>query len=83
MPYCCTDCRSYFSVKTGTAMERSKIPLRKLGWAIYLEMTNLKGVSSMKLHRIREAFKAQGPEVMLGPVEVDETWMGGIGREPA
>ena len=26
-------------------MERSKIPLRKWGWGIYLEMTNLKGVS--------------------------------------
>ena len=32
MPYWCTDCRSYFSVKTGTAMQRSKIPLRK--WAM-------------------------------------------------
>jgi len=92
MPYWCSDCRRYFSVKTGTAMERSKLPLRKWGWAIYLEMTNLKGVSSMKLHRdlgvtqttawfmlhrIREAFAAEGPTVMLGPVEVDETYVGG------
>ena len=92
MPYRCRDCRRYFSVKTGTAMERSKIPLRKWGWAIYLEMTNLKGVSSMKLHRdlgvtqttawfmlhrIREAFAEVGPEVLIGPVEVDETYIGG------
>ena len=95
MPFRCRDCKRYFSVKTGTAMERSKVPLRKWGWAIYLEMTNLKGVSSMKLHRdldvtqttawfmlhrIREAFKATGPQVMLGPVEVDEAFVGGKDR---
>ena len=51
MPYRCRDCRQYFSLKTGTAMEDSKLPIRLWGWAIYLEMTNLKGVSSMKLSR--------------------------------
>ena len=51
MPYRCSDCRSYFSVKTGTIMEQSKLPLRKWGIAIYLHLTSLKGVSSMKLHR--------------------------------
>ena len=51
MPYRCRDCRRYFSLKTGTAMEASNIPLKKWAWAIYLELTNLKGVSSMKLHR--------------------------------
>ena len=35
MPYWCTDCRSYFSVKTGTAMQASKIPMRKWAIAIY------------------------------------------------
>ena len=51
MPYWCSDCRSYFSVKTGTAMQRSKIPLRKWAIAIYLCLTSLKTVSSMKLRR--------------------------------
>ena len=51
MPCWCTDCRSYFSVKTGTAMQRSKIPLRKWAIAIYLCLTSLKSVSSMKLRR--------------------------------
>ena len=50
-PYRCPDCKSYFSVKTGTAMERSKVPLRKWVFAIYLELTSLKGVSSLKLRR--------------------------------
>ena len=93
MPYRCRDCRGYFSVRTGTALERSKVPLRKWGIAIYLEITSLKSISSMKLHRdigvnqrtawfmlhrIREAWAAKpgGPK-FSGPVEVDETYMGG------
>lgn len=51
MPYWCADCRSYFSVRTGTAPERSKVPLRAWAIAIYLEITSLKNESSMKLHR--------------------------------
>ena len=35
----------------GTALERSKVPLQKWAIAIFLELTSLKGVSSMKLHR--------------------------------
>ena len=93
MPYWCTDCRSYFSVRTGTAIARSNVPLRKWAIAIYLCLTSLKSVSSMKLHRdigvsqptawfmlhrIREAWSGQGGnDDFSGPVEVDETYMGG------
>ena len=92
MPYRCRDCGKYFSVKTGTLMAGSPIPLLKWLYAIYLDLTSLKGVSSMKLHRdlgigqkaawymqqrIREAFVTQGPKIMTGPIEVDETYMGG------
>ena len=91
MPYWCTDCRSYFSVRTGTPMQASKVPLRKWVIAIYLCLTSLKSVSSMKLHRdigvsqptawfmlhrIREAWD-EGGGPFDGPVEVDETYMGG------
>ena len=51
MPYHCRNCRKYFSVKTGTAMADSKISLRKWAIGIYLCLTSLKSVSSMKLHR--------------------------------
>ena len=51
MPYWCKGCRSYFSVRTGTPMARSNIPLRKWAIAIYLCLTSLKSISSMKLHR--------------------------------
>ena len=93
MPYWCPDCRSYFSVRTGTAIARSNIPLRKWAIAIYLELTSLKGVSSMKLHRdlkvsqktawfmlhrIRQAWMTKDDGPRYsGPVEVDETYFGG------
>ena len=51
MPYRCLDCGRYFSVRTGTVLQCSRLPLRKWAFAIYLYVTNLKGISSMKLHR--------------------------------
>ena len=92
MPYWCTDCRKYFSVRTGTVMEESRLPLRKWVYAIYLHITSLKGVSSTKiardidihqssawhlLQRIRKAFDGNDDDLFGGPVEVDETYVGG------
>ena len=72
-------------------MEESKLSYRKWGFAIYLMVTNNKGISSMKLHRdldvrqhtawflghrLREALTVE-PELMDGPVMVDETFIGG------
>lgn len=93
MPYRCRDCKRYFSVKTGTALQSSKVPLLKWVFAIYLELTSLKGVSSMKLHRdlditqtsawymlhrIREGLVPGLKEAFNGPVEVDEAYIGGL-----
>ena len=47
----CPDCKQRFSVRTATLLEESRLPLRKWAIAIYLHLTSLKGVSSMKLHR--------------------------------
>ena len=92
MPYWCTDCRSYFSVRTGTPIARSNVPLRKWAIAIYLCLTSLKSVASMKLardigvkqstawfmlHRIREAWATERGSPFDGPIEVDETYIGG------
>lgn len=41
LKYWCPDCRRRFSVRTGTVLERSKIPLRKWAIAIYLHVTSL------------------------------------------
>ena len=98
MPYWCTDCRSYFSVRTGTAIARSNVPLRKWALAIYLCLTSLKSVSSMKLHRdlnvsqktawfmlhrLREAWASETRGAFAGPVEADETFVGGKGIQQA
>ena len=93
MTHRCRDChgRPMFSLKTGSLMEGSKLGYRIWALAIYLLSTNLKSVSSLKLHRdlgitqktawylahrIRKTFVAdKGP--FTGPVEVDETYIGG------
>ena len=90
-PFRCYDCRMDFSVKTSTVMQGSNLSLSKWALAAFLMTTNLKGVSSMKLHRdlgvtqktawhlahrIRKAWETnQG--LFSGPVEVDETYIGG------
>ncbi len=51
MPYRCRDCDKQFSVKLGTVMESSKLGYQVWAIAYYLMSTNIKGVSSMKLHR--------------------------------
>ena len=44
MPYHCGDCRNRFSVRTGTVLSHSKVPLQKWVIAIYLHLSSLKGV---------------------------------------
>ena len=87
----CRDCKSNFSIKTGTVMQSSKLPLTMWALGYYLFSTNLKGVSSMRLHRelgitqksawymahrIRKAWETNG-NLFSGPVEIDETYIGG------
>ena len=91
-PYRCRSCRKDFSVKTDTLMHGSPMGFQVWAIAIYLMTTHLKGASSMKLHRdlkitqksawylahrIRETWEDNTPAPFAGPVEVDETYMGG------
>lgn len=84
-------------MKTYSVMHKSKLSLTQWGYAVYLIITSLKGVSSMKLardlgvtqktawylgHRIRAALgkTMDGAALFQGPVEVDETYIGGSNR---
>jgi transposase-like protein len=95
MPYHCRDCRKFFSAKTGTVMQSSKLGYQKWALAIYILTTNIKGTSSMKLHRdlgigqkaawhlghrVRETWRKGTGNPFVGPVEVDETYVGGKER---
>ena len=92
LPYRCRACKKYFTVRLGTILSESPIPLRKWVIAIHLVTTNLKGVSSMKLHRdldvsqltawfmlhrIREALNSHDG-MLTGMIEVDEAYIGGL-----
>ena len=87
----CGDCKSEFTVRTGTIFERSHVPLHKWIYAIYLTCTNRNGISSVELSktigvtqktawfmqgRIREAC-GNDTSMLEGIVEVDEVYIGG------
>lgn len=89
--YRCNACLLDFTVRTGTIFERSKVPLHKWLYAMYLLVTARKGISSVKLHaqigvtqktawfmlqRLREAC-GNDPTELAGTVEIDECYIGG------
>ena len=90
-PYRCKDCRKHFSVRTNTVIAQANIPLHKFLYAVYLLSTHPKGISSVQFakqlgitqktawflaHRIRKGWEQKGG-LFAGPVEVDETYIGG------
>jgi transposase-like protein len=89
--YRCNACLSDFTVRTGTIFERSKVPLHKWLYAMYLLVTSRKGISSLQLAkqigvtqktawfmlgRLREAC-GNDPTQLSGVVEIDEVYIGG------
>ena len=86
----CRDCKKYCSVRTGTVMAETNLPIRTWFLAIYFMHTSRKGVSALQLqkmldvsyeaawflcHRIREAMKDRIPfEGTI--VEIDEAYLG-------
>ena len=49
MPYRCKDCRKHFSVRTGSVLEESRLPLQKWLMAIYMMTTARKGIPSTQM----------------------------------
>ena len=89
----CRDCsnKPMFTVRVGTIMHRSHLTYQEWAVGLYLYTANIKGVSSMRLHReldisqksawymlhrLRTASET-GEELFSGPVEADEKYCGG------
>lgn len=91
--YHCNACNFDFTIRTGTIFERSKIPLNKWLYAMYLLVTARKGISSLQLAkeigvtqktawfmlgRLREACSTpESIDKLRGIVEIDEAFFGG------
>ena len=88
----CHDCYKVFSVKTGTVMAKSQLPLQKWLLATYLILVSRTGIASTRIaeeigctqktewhlmHRIREGMRQEDGKWLSGIVEVDETFVGG------
>jgi transposase-like protein len=91
----CYSCRKQFSIKSGTVLEDSPIPLTKWFPAFWLLTSAKNGISSYELHRalgvtqksawfmlhrIRYVLETGKFEKLTGTVEADETYIGGLER---
>jgi transposase-like protein len=87
----CRDCKEQFTVRKGTVLEDSAIPLRHWAYAFWRAATSKKGVSALEikrhtglcyksslflLNRIRHAMAEVAPDQLVGTVEADETYFG-------
>lgn len=92
MAYRCRDCRNHFSVRTGTVLAQSRLPLQVWLMAIYMMTTARKGIPSTQMarelgitqksswflaQRIRETWSGGTAPLGTNPVEVDESFFGG------
>jgi len=94
----CHGCKKQFTVRIGTVMEDSRIPLYVWCYAFWAACSSKKGVSALQIkrqtglsyksalflmHRIRFAMASDSAEPLTGDVEVDETYVGGKPRKPS
>ena len=95
----CRGCTKQYTVRVGTVMEDSAIPLRHWCFAFWAACSSKKGVSALQIrrqtglsyksalflmHRIRWAMAGSANGGPLrGDVEVDETYVGGKPRKPS
>lgn len=92
----CRACGKYHTVRTGTVMEHSRIPLRHWCRAFWRVCSSKKGISAKQIqrecglsyksalflmHRVRYALADMPGCKLNGTVEVDETYVGGEPRK--
>lgn len=90
--YICKNTKKLFNVKTGTIFENTKLSMRKWFMAIWLILSNKKGISSLQLardikvtqktawyllQRIRICLVCKNEGKLSNEVEADETFVGG------
>ena len=88
----CRTCEKFFTVRTGTIFEETRLPLRVWVYAIWKACSSKKGISALQLaremeithksalfvlRRIRHGLGYANPQKLTGTVEVDETYVGG------
>jgi transposase-like protein len=91
----CKGCKKQFTIKVGTIMEDSPIPLDKWMTAAWLICNCKNGISSYEIardlgitqksawfldHRIRAAMQSGSFDKLSGEIEADETFIGGKAR---
>lgn len=91
----CRDCKQFFTVRTGTVFEESRLPLRVWVYAFWKACSSKKGISALQLaremeithksalfvlRRIRHGLGEENQPKLAGTVEVDEVYIGGKPR---
>jgi transposase-like protein len=86
-----------FSVRTGTPLEETRLPLRVWVYAIWKAASSKKGLAALQLsremeithksalfvlRRLRHGLGEQEPRKLTGTVEMDEVYLGGRPRYP-
>ena len=92
----CSKCHFQVSLTSGTIFHKTRTPLQKWFWAIYLVGQDKGGVSAMRLskqlelgyktawamlHKIRQAMALRDSEYKLsGYIEMDDAFFGGVAK---
>jgi transposase-like protein len=95
--FLCRQCKRQTSITAGTLFHKTRKPLRTWFLAIWFVSSQKHGASALGLkrvlglgsyntawewlHKLRRAMIRPGRDQLLGPVEVDETYIGGVGTQ--
>jgi len=93
----CRSCKKFFTVRTGTIFEETRLPLQVWVYAFWKACSSKKGISALQLsremmithksalfilRRIRHGMGEANAAKLTGTIEADELYMGGKPRNP-
>lgn len=91
----CKGCKQMFTVRTGSVLEETRLPVRVWVYAIWKAASSKKGFSALQLsremeithksalfvlRRLRHGLNEAAPQKLTGTVETDEVYLGGRPR---